>query len=549
MHRDEKLSQMSDKMRKLKDRILLSILASFAKFKLSLTMNPPNLVHQCVNRIFHLVRWNISQNGFKEALSNVEPYLSQLPRELQTLLINRAERQLDQLYTIRTLLTIWWSCIDNGDAKEVSTPRYLYNDEEGRKWILKKLGTLNNNEKVTKLSFLMYSFYSHLSVKIGHKQAEFLLEGSKINICGIILLILCILDDQLQDPRLMLSGLEQDLLGQVLSNFSNVSTLILPTIANSQLLEIASMTMWNLKILDISCSTNVTDFGLMSLVGSSSRCKQSLEQLFLDGTSSTTDGMFVLLANLPKLQVLESSLLERALDQVQNSLDLRKITVGRFWRANHILQNLPTVCPKLCQIIVLNVTPEQCRLLENFGKMANLRHVHIGQVNFSHFAQVLPNFGTQLTTLTYSNFAESVDFAKLIRSCPNLECLGLNCGSILETTELEMPENLSEVRLNIHAFIPKIIWTLLFGKCYNLIYIDMTPGIDLTDENLQSIMTCYRKALQNVRSFIVRGRHRGGDVNLTEKTVENLKSRSFELKCIGDCSTWAMQSHQEFLYI
>ena len=71
----------------------------------------------------------------------------------------------------------------------------------------------------------------------------------------------------------MLSSLEQDMLCQVLSNFHNLSSLTLPTIANSELLEVVSMTITSLKTLDISCSTNVTDFGLMALVGSTSKCK------------------------------------------------------------------------------------------------------------------------------------------------------------------------------------------------------------------------------------------------------------------------------------
>ena len=59
-------------------------------------------------------------------------------------------------------------------------------------------------------------------------------------------------DDQLQDPRLMLSSLEQDMLCQVLSNFHNLSSLTLPTIANSELLEVVAMTMTCLKTLGLS---------------------------------------------------------------------------------------------------------------------------------------------------------------------------------------------------------------------------------------------------------------------------------------------------------
>ena len=119
----------------------------------------------------------------------------------------------------------------------------------------------------------------------------------------------------------MLSSLEQDLLCQVLSCFANLTTLILPTIANTELLEVVSMNMKKLKTLDISCSTNVTNFGLMSLIGATSKCKSTLEQLYLDGTSSTSDGIIVLLMNLPNLEVLESSLLERALDIIEEKLE------------------------------------------------------------------------------------------------------------------------------------------------------------------------------------------------------------------------------------
>ena len=222
-------------------------------------------------------------------------------------------------------------------------------------------------------------------------------------------------------------------------------------------------------LLDISCSTNVTDFGLMSLVGATSNCKSSLEQLFLEGTSSTTDGIYGLLANLPMLEVLESSLLERALDLVQDkALNLRKITIGRFWRGNDILKNLPEVCPKLSQIILPNVSPDQCNFLRNFAKMSNLNHVHIGQVKFSLFIPILSSFGPQLSTLTYSNFTETVNFALIMENCPNLECLGLNAGSVVcETSKFmfKMPEKLSEIRLNVHAVIAKQVWICLFSQC------------------------------------------------------------------------------------
>jgi hypothetical protein len=92
-------------------------------------------------------------------------------------------------------------------------------------------------------------------------------------------------DDQLQDPRLLLSSIEQQLLVKVLSVFSGLSTLILPTVVNTEILETISACMTNLKSLDISCSTNVTDYGILVLAGFTSQCKH-LEEIFLEGTST-----------------------------------------------------------------------------------------------------------------------------------------------------------------------------------------------------------------------------------------------------------------------
>ena len=61
-----------------------------------------------------------------------------------------------------------------------------------------------------------------------------------------------------------------------------------------------------------------------------------------------------------------------------------------------------------------------------------------------------------------------VNFALIMENCPNLECLGLNAGSVVcETSNFmfKMPEKLSEIRLNVHAVIAKQVWICLFSQC------------------------------------------------------------------------------------
>ena len=45
--------------------------------------SPARLVHQCIDSLFGLISLQISEHGFKTALPHLEPFLAQLPRELQ----------------------------------------------------------------------------------------------------------------------------------------------------------------------------------------------------------------------------------------------------------------------------------------------------------------------------------------------------------------------------------------------------------------------------------------------------------------------------------
>ena len=71
--------------------------------------------------------------------------------------------------------------------------------------------------------------------------------------------------------------------------------------------------------------------------------------------------------------------------------------------------------------------------------------------------------------------------------------------------------------MNIHALIPQLVWTQ-FLRCFELLYLDITPAEALTDNTFYSILSQDSKILAKLRSFVVRGRHCGGDVALTETT-------------------------------
>ena len=121
------------------------------------------------------------------------------------------------------------------------------------------------------------------------------------------------------------------MLCQALSNLKHLTALTLPTVANSQLLDTIA-THLKLRSLDVSCSTNVTDYGLMSLIGDQSLSKDTLQQLYLDGTSVTTNGIMLLLANLPQLELLKSPSLERALDMIVNEKKKSEFNQNHCWK-------------------------------------------------------------------------------------------------------------------------------------------------------------------------------------------------------------------------
>ena len=139
--------------------------------------HPIRLTHLCLDSIFELVSMLTAKHGLPASIDQISPLLSELPRELQNLLLKTAEKSLDFTYSVPNLLVIWIACVDNGCSSEISTPKYLYNLEEGRKWILKMLGQYQNVKVTRQLSLQMYSFYSHLCTRVNKKTCQYLIAG------------------------------------------------------------------------------------------------------------------------------------------------------------------------------------------------------------------------------------------------------------------------------------------------------------------------------------------------------------------------------------
>jgi hypothetical protein len=267
--------------------------------------------------------------------------------------------------------------------------------------------------------------------------------------------------------------------------------------------------------------------------------------------------VITILVHLKKLEIIETSLLERALDSLhpEENLKLKKITVGsRFWSgSDYILRNLKTLCPNLTQLNLPNASRDQLLHLESICNLTHLTHLHIGQIKFLDLIPVLKSLGSKLASFTYSNFSESAWIDCIAMYCPNLQSLGLNSGSLVnlnQNSTAKMPPNLTELKLNIHALIARNSWIRILSECPELTDLDMTPAEELTDETFIETLNLNSKSLSELRSFVVRGRHRAGDVNLSENTIKELVQRCPHIKFIGDCSTWSLSSNtfSDFLH-
>ena len=150
--------------------------------------------------------------------------------------------------------------------------------------------------------------------------------------------------------------------------------------------------------------------------------------------------------------------------------------------------------------------------------------------------------GCNLKTLSFVNFSScDVDPCQVLNTCPNLTFLHLGVCSVVfsEMSNCSSSSQIESLVMNVHALIGASLWQTLFLACSQLTSIDLTPCESMTDESMGRILQGGGGALKKLKSFVVRGRHCGGDVALTERTIQNLASACQHLETVGDCSTWA----------
>ena len=144
------------------------------------------------------------------------------------------------------------------------------------------------------------------------------------------------------------------------------------------------------------------------------------------------------------------------------------------------------------------------RSLVHLKNMPNLNCFMIGGVQLQYIVPMLEAIGKNLTKLRflcYGGNSGKINISLLSRHCPNLISLTLSGNSIIAdqgwtgSILSERPfQNLKELYINTHAYLPFNVWSILMTQCLNLTCLKMTSCEGLWDGALASLLNRDRKS-------------------------------------------------------
>ena len=443
--------------------------------------------------------------------SELKDLFRQLPQELIQDLLTVSFKKFDNSKSVTILVSVTIASLERTGIKVVKTPKYLHKRMSDR---IKLLDSLRSSKiHIKELYLEMYRF----------------LEGESHS--GDVL-----------------EQIERTLLNDTMENhIHNITVLVIPTVADSKVFSVLCMCGNNLKVLDVSFSGLVTDDHVGIICTEESKCR-NIEQIFLEGTNISKLSVQLLLNFQRNLSFVESPFVMEALHSYETGLNttwnVRKITVNKTLRWDSSISQALKRCPLLKTLHIQCFGHDSNEMTSCLGKMNCLSHLNIAGISFASLVDLLTTAGKRLEILCYSNFSEHVDVGTLLARCLSLKSLAVNasCLSFKIQRDSNCNHPLKKLFLNVHALVGHQIWKEIFLGCTQIEYIDMTPGESMNDEAICNVLLKprARPPLRKLKSFIVRGRHRGGDVRLTNLTISNLRRVCRNLNYVGDCSTWSL---------
>ena len=317
-------------------------------------IRPPTLLDASLYNLIQNKSW---------VINNIGQVWNHLPPSVKKLFLDEAFKHLDNTRDISLLLKIFLMSVQSGEPqclRSIKTPKYIESsDTETRQDLLKILletSKSSNRHKTKILDFQMFKF--------------------------------------IQDIYLFMPDEENLLLSEVIEAYmSNLEVLVLPVAANLKILQIIADKGDNLKVLDISHSSEVTSQDIIAtLCRPGSKCV-GLQRLSIEGTAIKEKGVSALLKCLPSLQVIESSHLVRAFANLRRSrnesaatatlpeLSLTKVAVDSQLSntdSAEVVRSISELCPKLAQLTISYCSNLQVKSLAQFYSVGFLQ----SRINF-----------------------------------------------------------------------------------------------------------------------------------------------------------------------
>ena len=311
-------------------------------------IRPPTLLDASLYNLIQNKSW---------VINNIGQVWNHLPPSVKKLFLDEAFKHLDNTRDISLLLKIFLMSVQSGEPqclRSIKTPKYIESsDTETRQDLLKILletSKSSNRHKTKILDFQMFKF--------------------------------------IQDIYLFMPDEENLLLSEVIEAYmSNLEVLVLPVAANLKILQIIAEKGDNLKVLDISHSSEVTSEDVIAtLCRPGSKCV-GLQRLSIEGTAIKEKGVSALLKCLPSLQVIESSHLVRAFANLRRSrnesaeatlpeLSLTKVAVDSQLSntdSAEVVRSISELCPKLAQLTISYCSNLQVTSLAQFCSVGFLQ--------------------------------------------------------------------------------------------------------------------------------------------------------------------------------
>lgn len=214
----------------------------------------------------------------------------------------------------------------------------------------------------------------------------------------------------------------------LIRNCPNLYKLVIPYIANDDLLKHIAMYSKNLHSLDISGETDITDLGIQNVChGISNNLLTVVDIGSLGDENVDHDDVACLILNIPNLVSLVTySFVGKALRYIVENKSPRFKSKLQYVHdtetKGRTLECIVSTCPDL-KLIYLD-TPEP-GILHKLSGLKKLQKLKVYKFNCEEIYPVLEEIGDNLQHLTFikgkSRYA--MDIGKIVKTCPNLQDL------------------------------------------------------------------------------------------------------------------------------